>query len=75
VEGCASAGGVGGAQRVDGLEAPLIGRDAELRTIRELFHPAAERTTRTGLTGLVVAWCPGAPGAVFTDAVVESAGD
>jgi class 3 adenylate cyclase/tetratricopeptide (TPR) repeat protein len=35
--------GVGGAQRVDGLEAPLIGRDAELRTIRELFHAAAER--------------------------------
>ena len=35
--------GVGGSQRVDGLEAPLIGRDAELRTIRELFHATAER--------------------------------
>jgi class 3 adenylate cyclase len=35
--------GVGGSQRVDGLEAPLIGRDAELRTVRELFHAAAER--------------------------------
>jgi class 3 adenylate cyclase len=35
--------GVGGALRVDGLEAPLIGRDAELRTIRELFHATAER--------------------------------
>ena len=35
--------GVGGSQRVDGLEAPLIGRDAELRTIRELFHAVAER--------------------------------
>jgi class 3 adenylate cyclase/predicted ATPase len=35
--------GVGGSQRVDGLEAPLIGRNAELRTIRELFHAAAER--------------------------------
>ena len=35
--------GVGGAQRVDGLEAPLTGRDAELRTIRDLFHAAAER--------------------------------
>ncbi len=34
---------VGGAQRVDGLEAPLIGRDAELRTVRELFHAAADR--------------------------------
>ncbi len=34
---------VGGAQRIDGLEAPLVGRDAELRTIRELFHAAAER--------------------------------
>jgi class 3 adenylate cyclase/predicted ATPase len=35
--------GVGGSQRIDGLEAPLIGRDAELRTVRELFHAAAER--------------------------------
>jgi class 3 adenylate cyclase/tetratricopeptide (TPR) repeat protein len=35
--------GVGGSQRVDGLEAPLIGRDAELRTVRELFHAAAGR--------------------------------
>jgi class 3 adenylate cyclase/tetratricopeptide (TPR) repeat protein len=35
--------GVGGAQRVDGLEAPLLGREAELRTIKELFHAAAER--------------------------------
>ena len=34
---------VGGAQRVDGLEAPLLGRDAELRTIRDLFHATAER--------------------------------
>ena len=34
---------VGGVQRVDGLEAPLTGRDAELRTIKELFHAAAER--------------------------------
>src|SRR4051812_21126535 len=35
--------GVGGAQRVDGLEAPLLGREAELRTVKELFHAAAER--------------------------------
>ena len=28
---------------MDRLEAPLIGRDAELRTIRELFHAAAGR--------------------------------
>ena len=34
---------VGGVQRVDGLEAPLVGRDAELRTIREMFHAAADR--------------------------------
>jgi class 3 adenylate cyclase/tetratricopeptide (TPR) repeat protein len=34
---------VGGVQRVDGLEAPLTGRDAELRTVKELFHAAAER--------------------------------
>ena len=35
--------GVGGLKRLDGLEAPLIGRDAELRTVKELFHAAAER--------------------------------
>jgi class 3 adenylate cyclase/predicted ATPase len=34
---------VGGVQRVDGLEAPLTGRDAELRTIKELFHAVADR--------------------------------
>ncbi len=34
---------VGGAQRVDGLEAPLTGRDAELRTVKDLFHAAADR--------------------------------
>jgi len=35
--------GAGGSRRVDGLEAPLTGRDAELRTVRELFHASAER--------------------------------
>jgi AAA ATPase domain len=34
---------VGGSQRVDGLEAPLTGRDTELRTIKDLFHAAADR--------------------------------
>jgi class 3 adenylate cyclase/predicted ATPase len=34
---------VGGTQRVDGLEAPLVGRDAELRTIKDLFHASADR--------------------------------
>jgi len=29
---------VGGAQRVDGLEAPFTGRDADLRLVKELFH-------------------------------------
>ena len=29
---------VGGAQRVDGLQAPMTGRDAELRSVKELFH-------------------------------------
>src|SRR6516165_4641987 len=35
--------GVGGSHRVDGLEAPLTGRDAELRTVKELFHASADR--------------------------------
>lgn len=35
--------GTGGNQRVDGLEAPLVGRNAELRSIREMFLASAER--------------------------------
>ena len=42
---------VGGAQRVDGLEASFLGRDAELRTIQELLHASADR--RTGRLVLV----------------------
>ncbi|HEX6149097.1 adenylate/guanylate cyclase domain-containing protein [Nocardioides sp.] len=30
--------GVGGSQRADGLEAPLVGRDRELRLVKEIFH-------------------------------------
>ncbi|HEU5034509.1 MAG TPA: adenylate/guanylate cyclase domain-containing protein [Mycobacteriales bacterium] len=35
--------GTGGGQRIDGLEAPLLGRDAELRLVKELFHACADR--------------------------------
>ena len=37
-----------GAQRADGLEAPLVGRDRELRLFKELFH-AAEETGKPAL--------------------------
>ena len=33
---------VGGVQRVDGLEAPFTGRDADLRLVKELFHATQE---------------------------------
>lgn len=33
---------VGGAQRIDGLEAPHTGRDREMRLLKELFHAAVE---------------------------------
>ena len=33
---------VGGKQRSAGLEAPFVGRDAELRTVKELYHQSAE---------------------------------
>ncbi len=33
---------VGGAQRVDGLEAPLTGRNHEVRLLKELFHSTEE---------------------------------
>ncbi len=47
---------MGGAQRADGLEAPLVGRGRELRLFKELFH-AAEETGRPSL--LVVDGEPG----------------
>jgi class 3 adenylate cyclase len=34
---------VGASQRMDGLEAPLTGRDAELRTIKDMFHATVDR--------------------------------
>ena len=34
-------GGIGGAQRTTGLEAPFVGRDRELRVVKELFHASA----------------------------------
>ncbi len=48
---------VGGAQRVDGLEAPMTGRDGELRQVKELFHATqADRRSRivlvTGMAGI-----------------------
>ena len=38
----------GGAQRADGLEAPLVGRERELRLVKELFH-GAETSRRPAL--------------------------
>jgi class 3 adenylate cyclase/tetratricopeptide (TPR) repeat protein len=45
--------GVGGSQRVDGLEAPLVGRNAELRLVKELFHACVDRrsTRLISITG------------------------
>ena len=48
--------GVGGVQRADGLEAPLIGRERELRLVKELFH-AVDDSGRPAL--LVLAGEPG----------------
>ena len=47
---------VGGARRVDGLEAPFSGRDRELRMVKELFHACMEE----GRPRLVTVY--GAPG-------------
>src|SRR5437899_38778 len=41
-------GPVRGAERVDGLEAPLTGRDREMRLLKELFH-ATEESRRPSL--------------------------
>jgi class 3 adenylate cyclase/tetratricopeptide (TPR) repeat protein len=45
---------VGGAQRVDGLEAPFTGRDREMRLVKELFHAVLEeaRPRLVSITGL-----------------------
>jgi class 3 adenylate cyclase/tetratricopeptide (TPR) repeat protein len=34
----------GGAARADGLEAPFVGRDRELRLVKDLFHATGENT-------------------------------
>ena len=39
--------GVGGDRRDDGLEAQLVGRDGELRLVKEFFHRVQE-TPATG---------------------------
>jgi class 3 adenylate cyclase/tetratricopeptide (TPR) repeat protein len=49
--------GAGGAQRVDGLEAPFTGRGRELRLVKELFHDSAEQSRArllsvTGVSGV-----------------------
>ena len=35
-------GGVGGSDRVDGLEARLLGRDSEMRALKEAFHACVD---------------------------------
>jgi class 3 adenylate cyclase/tetratricopeptide (TPR) repeat protein len=47
----------GGGQRVDGIEAPLVGRERQLRLLKELFHSTEE----TGRPSVVV--LDGEPGA------------
>ena len=46
--------GLGGNDRVDGLEASFLGRDRELRTLKETFHSSAEngRAALVSVTGV-----------------------
>ncbi len=46
--------GVGGALKSEGLEAPFVGRDRELRLVKDLFHAAAEgsRAHLVSVTGI-----------------------
>ena len=49
--------GVGGQLRSEGLEAPFVGRDRELRRIKELFHACADErrahlVSVTGIAGI-----------------------
>ena len=52
---------VGGAQRADGLEAPLVGRDRELRLVKELFHGAEEQRQPRAARRRRGAWCRQVP--------------
>lgn len=50
-------GGIGGALRPEGLEAPFVGRDRELRLIKEMFHASADEqmahlVSITGIAGI-----------------------
>ena len=49
--------GVGGALKSEGLEAPFVGRDRELRLVKDLFHTSAEESRAhlvsvTGIAGI-----------------------
>ena len=44
---CESSARSGGALRSDGLEAPFVGRERELRLVKELFHASAESHARS----------------------------
>jgi len=49
--------GVGGALKSEGLEAPFVGRDRELRLVKEMFHATAEEqrahlVSVTGIAGI-----------------------
>ncbi len=48
-------GGLGGAQRTTGLEAPFVGRDRELRVVKELFHASAGESKAHLVSVLAVA--------------------
>ncbi len=48
-------GGRGGALRSTGLEAPFVGRDRELRLLKELFHASADEGTAHLLSVIGVA--------------------
>ena len=43
---------VGGRGRSDALEAPFVGRDDELRLLKDLFH-ATDRESRTRLVSVI----------------------
>jgi predicted ATPase/class 3 adenylate cyclase len=50
-------GGVRGAMKASGLEAPFVGRDREMRLVKELFHASADEgkahlLSATGIAGI-----------------------
>jgi hypothetical protein len=66
--------GRGGSLKSEGLEAPFVGRDRELRQIKDLFHVCAEerRAQVVSVTGIAGSASRGWPGSSTSTSMASS---